>query len=142
MKDPTQTFVQVAAKEDAKQMAEVLYEGLYTAKYWKTIYPSVKRDDWIDAQADYCLQHIDEPGSVACVVKDGTGNVSGMAYGRIINVDRQPKCRPIIGRDDSEYQKIDNAAFHSSLVEKYRGVFCERQIPFPFHFSLVCHPQG
>lgn len=133
MQESTQSYVQAAVKEDAKQMAEVLYEGLRSAKYWTTIYPSVKREDWIEAQADYCLQHIDEFSSVASVIKDGKGNVTGMAYGRIINDHGQPKCKPIVGRDDSEYQKIDNAAFHNSLVEKYGGVFCKRQIPVPFH---------
>jgi hypothetical protein len=125
----------IATKEDVKQMAEVLYEGLRSAKYWTVIYPSVKPVDWIEAQADFCLQHVDQPDSVAYVTKDCKGQITGMAYGRLINDNGQPKCRAIPGRDDEEYRKIDNASFHEKLVEKYGGVFCKQSCIFPPYLS-------
>lgn len=126
MQEQTQMSVQIAAKEDALQMAEVLYKGLRSARYWAAIYPEVKRDDWIEAQADFCLQHIGQPNSVAYVAKDSNGKVTGVAYGRMILYGAGPKCKSILGRNDVEYQKIDNTTFHKSLIGKYGDVFCER----------------
>lgn len=124
--------VQNAVKEDAWQMAEILYEGLRIAKYWPTVYPAIQRENFIDAQANYCLHHTDEPNSTACVTKDDEGNVTGMAYGRFLTKNvTQAKCKVIVGRDDAEFQKMDNGPFRESLIDKYGGIFCKRRILFP-----------
>lgn len=124
MQAPTQMAVHIARKEDARQMAGVLYEGLRAAKYWSAIYSSVEREDWIEVQADFCLQHVNQSDSIAYVIKEREGKVTGMAYGRLITNEGGPKCKSITGRDDAEYRKMDNAAFHKSLIEKYGRVFC------------------
>ncbi|KAJ9095076.1 hypothetical protein QFC20_006764 [Naganishia adeliensis] len=117
--------IRVPQKKDAQEMARILYEGLRTGlQYFSVVWPGAQEDNWISVQADYCTQHLEEPHSVAFVTTDKQGNMSGMAYGRFLDLNTVPSSSTVtmIGCDTDELDKMENRTFQKVLIEKHGGV--------------------
>jgi hypothetical protein len=125
IRQSTQWSVRVARAADTELMGKVLYDGLSTTACFAVVWGNTKKEDWINVQADYCAQHIDQPNSVAFVAQDASGIVTGMAYGKFIPEAGTPKGDPIIGTDQRQLQKLENGTTQKMLTEKYGSIFCK-----------------
>lgn len=126
-------------------MARILYESLRTGlQYFSVVWPGAQEDDWISVQADYCIQHLEEPHSVAFVITDERGDVSGMAYGRFLdlNTGMFSSAVTMIGCDIHELDKMENRTFHKALIERYGGVLCEHLAKDWMRDLALTHAQG
>jgi hypothetical protein len=120
--------IRVPRKEDATEMAHVLYEGLRPLRHFSILWPRAQRDNWIEVQADYCIQHLEERHSVAFITVDDEGTMTGMVYGRFLDAETLPASTglKLIGCDNVELGKLENQTIHKALIEKYGGVLCKR----------------
>jgi hypothetical protein len=120
--------LRVPRKEDAREMAHVLYEGLHPLRYFSILWPGAQRDNWIEVQTDYCIQHLEERHSVPFVTVDDKGTMTGMAYGRFLDWETPAASTELslIGGDTEELGKLENQTLHKALVEKYGRVLCKR----------------
>lgn len=71
-------------KKDAMEMAQVLYAGLRPLRMFPVLWPGAQRDNWIEVQADYCVQHLEENHSVAFVTVNEKATTTGIAYARFL----------------------------------------------------------
>lgn len=118
--------VRLARKNDAPEMARVMYEGLRHLQYFSVLWPGAQKINWINVQTDYCVQHAEEPDSVAFVTADQAGTMSGMAYGRFLGLNTVPVSSAItmIGCDIHELRKLGSGTLQKALTEKYGDVLC------------------
>lgn len=119
-----------AQKEDAREMARVLYEALRPTPLFATVYPDGQAEDWINKEALSCLRHIEEPESIAMVMRDECGGLCGMAYGRFLGHDfatanTVQSASTSVESDNVEREPMGNRALKVSLVRKYGGILCE-----------------
>lgn len=119
--------IRLPQKKDVPEMARILYEGLRHLPYFSVLWPSAQEENWIDVQADYCIQHLEEPHSVAFVTVDEQGILSGMAYARFLDPNTVPASSTltIVGCDTGELGRLENGTLQKVLIDKYGGVLCE-----------------
>lgn len=114
-------------KKDAMEMAQVLYAGLRPLRMFPVLWPGAQRDNWIEVQADYCVQHLEENHSVAFVTVDEKATTTGIAYARFLDATTVPASSAVtfVGGDDKELDKLDNGPLQKTLIGKYGGILCE-----------------
>lgn len=115
---------------DAREMARVLYEALCPTPLFATVYPGIQAEDWINKEALSCLRHIEEPESIAMVMRDERGVLSGMAYGRFLGHDfaianAVQSASTSVQSDCVGREPMGNRTLKVSLVRKYGGILCE-----------------
>ncbi|KAJ9110333.1 hypothetical protein QFC20_002928 [Naganishia adeliensis] len=109
--------VRPAQKNDAPEMARILYEAMRTTRSFGAVWPAVYKDNWLDVQADYCQQHINEPHSVALVSTDEKRALSGMLYGRFVTEEIASAETTLVdyGIDTGVLGRLDDEPFQSLL---------------------------
>lgn len=119
--------VRPAQHNDAPEMARVLLEGLRNSLFFSVLWPTVNKSNWLQVQADYCQQHIEEPNSVALVSTNEIGALTGMIYGRILTekLTSAETALVDIGIDTGVLEELDDEPFQKSLIERYGGILCE-----------------
>ncbi|KAJ9097727.1 hypothetical protein QFC21_004765 [Naganishia friedmannii] len=117
----SQFAIRKAVKHEVPQMATVLYQSYRRLSYWETCCSLVEEQDWVESQADVCLQYIGERNSLAFVAEGGEGEIIGTICGRFLNstVPSATVNIPIAGIAVDEMQKMNNGSYQATLIEKY-----------------------
>lgn len=118
--------VRKALKHEAPQMATVLYRSYRFLNYWATCFPAAEERNWVESQAEFCLQHIGDPNSLAFVAEDVKGGIIGAICGKFLNstVTSATSHIPIAGMAVEEMQKLDNIPYQTTLIDRYREFLC------------------
>ncbi|KAJ9124009.1 hypothetical protein QFC22_000801 [Naganishia vaughanmartiniae] len=117
----SQYAIRKGVPADVQKIAMIAFEAYRLCDDWAILWTDVRSEDWIDVQMDLVMQHFDSVHDIVLVAEDTKGEIVGFIYGRVLGKGMQGAAqrKPLAGRNMSVVDKISNADFIRSMLDKY-----------------------